>query len=170
MVGSVLYLSVFMLMQWVMLTLVIVGLIVLSGRYPKLAFGILGTLLASGAVILWLTSDKSFDLKRAGVDVIKVDNTAVIPAYAGSFRLTGRLINRHESIAIREVILSIIMRDCPTANGDSPDCLIVGQTTERLNLDIPASQARDFATTIYLGEPAISGMIHWQFEITDARQ
>lgn len=157
-------------MQWAMLALTVLGLIILSSRHPKSAFGILGVLLLSGATVLWQTSDRGGDVGRVDATNIKVKNTAVTPAYAGSYRLSGRLLNQHKQVNIRKVMLRIDLLDCADANQAVHACLVVGQTTEMINTDIPAGQARDFAINIYLGEPLISGMINWRFEVTEARR
>ena len=65
---------------------------------------------------------------------------------------------------LKEVVLSIVMQDC-----DDTGCQSVGQTDEQVNLRIPAGQARDFSVTVYLGEPAISGTIGWDFTVTKTR-
>lgn len=157
-------------MQWIMLAMVVVGLILLSARHPKLAFGILGVLIASGMSFLWLTSERGPDIQRLDIKNISIGKTVVAPAYAGSHRLTGRLFNRHEATDVRDATLSIDLLDCPRDRADDSECVLVGQTTERITVDLPAGQARDFALNMYLGEPVISGMIKWRFEVTEARR
>ena len=153
-------------MQWVMLALIVIGLIFLAGPYPRVAFGLLSGMLVIGSVFIWYSSGLNPDRQALDVSQVAIENTTVVPAYAGSHRLTGRLVNRHESSDIRELVISAEMLDCQSAGSD---CLFVGQTLESVNVRIPAGQARDFETTIYLGEPTISGMIKWQFRVTEVR-
>ncbi len=155
-------------MQWALLAVIVVSLFLLSGRYPKVAFSVLGVLVFSAAAYLLHSSDQGgFQRKQIPISALYVDNMAVVPAYADSFRVTGRLVNDHAGASLKEATLKIMMLDC--ASADAEDCQIVGQVNERLTLSIPPGQARDFSTTVHFGFPSISGRTDWQFEITDSR-
>ena len=152
-------------MQWALLAVIVVALFLLSGRYPKLAFGIFAAMVVAVAGVLFLGQDEA-TLRKAKISPadITVENTAGAPAYGGGYRLTGRIKNNHADAELKEVVLSIVMQDC----GDS-GCQAVGQTDEQVNLRVPAGQARDFSVTVYLGEPEISGTIGWAFTVTETR-
>jgi hypothetical protein len=152
-------------MQWALLAVIIIALFLLSGRYPKVAFGILGALvIAAVAIILLTEDDASLNKAKIGPGDVMVENIAGIPAYGGGYRLTGRIKNNHESAELKEVMLSIMMEDCMDSG-----CEVVGQTNERVNLRVPADQARDFSVTVYLGETSISGSIRWSFDVIETR-
>ncbi len=155
-------------MQWAFLAVIIIGLFMISGRYPKLAFSVLGVLVFGAAAVVLMTTDEA-TLKRQKVaaENVEVVNTTVVPAYAGSYRLTGRVSNSHESAELKGMTLSVVMMECMGATGT--ECEIVGQASERINLRVPAGQARDFSANFYFGEPTISGSVQWQFEVTDTR-
>jgi len=155
-------------MQWALLAVIIIGLFMISGRYPKLAFGVLGVIIFGTAATVFMTTDEAV-LKRQKVSAASVEiaNTTVIPAYAGSYRISGRLSNAHESAELKGITLSVVMMECMGAT--RTECQIVGQSSERINLRVPAGQVRDFSTNFYFGEPAISGSVQWQFEVTDTR-
>ena len=154
-------------MQWVMLALIVIGLIALAGPYPRIAFGLLGGLLLIGGSFIWYSADKDPDRQDLDPAKMAIENISVVEAYAGSHRLTGRLVNRHETAAVRETLISVDMLNCKQAN---VDCLVVGQDTESIIERIPPGQARDFETTVYLGEPAISGIIDWRVRVTEVRR
>ncbi|MGB5707788.1 MAG: hypothetical protein WBM41_13265 [Arenicellales bacterium] len=155
-------------MQWALLAVIIVGLFMISGRYPKLAFSALGVIIFGTAAVVLLTTDEA-TLKRQKVaaENVEVVNTTVVPAYAGSYRISGRLSNAHDSAELKGITLNVVMMECMGAN--RTECQIVGQASERINLRVPAGQARDFYTTVYFGEPTISGSVQWQFEVTETR-
>ena len=155
-------------MQWALLAVIIIGLFLVSGRYPKVAFSILGALVfAAAAFVLWSSDKTALKRQKLPVSVISVENTTVVPAYADSYRVAGRIVNDHESVAMKEATLKVEMLDCKSDDTDS--CQIVGQTIERVTLAIPAGQARDFSTTVHFGTPRISGTIDWRFSITATR-
>lgn len=152
-------------MQWALLAVIIVALFLLSGRYPRVAFGILGVLVVATLGLILLTEDDaSLNRERIAPADIAVESISGTPAYGGSHRLTGRVKNNHASAELKELALSIIMQDCTDAG-----CEVVGQARERVNLRVPAGQVRDFNVTVYLGEPLISGTIDWKFTVTDTR-
>lgn len=152
-------------MQWALLAVIVIALFLLSGRYPRIAFSILGVLVVSVIGLILLTEDDAaLHKERIAPGDVEVESIAGSPAYGGSHRLTGRVKNHHASAELKELALSIIMQDC----GDS-GCEVVGQAEERVNLRVPAGQARDFSVTVYLGEPVISGTIGWKFTVTDTR-
>jgi hypothetical protein len=155
-------------MQWALLAIIVVGLFLISGRYPRVAFSVLAIIIIATAVTLLLTTDKAtLGRQKVPASSVVVENTLVVPAYAGSYRITGRLINQDTSTDLKEITLSVAMQDCEDQSESA--CQIVGQAIKRINQRVPAGQARDFTTNIYFGEPRISGIIQWKFEVTDTR-
>ena len=155
-------------MQWALLAVVIIGLFMISGRYPKAAFSILGVLVvAAVAYVLWSMDKTGLKKPQIPPQSLVIENTAVVPSYANSYRITGRVANNHDSVALKETTMKIEQLDCK--KDDAADCRIVGQALERLVLTIPPGQARDFSLTVHFGAPAISGNIDWHFEITSTK-
>ena len=152
-------------MQWALLAVIVVALFLLSGRYPRVAFTILGVLVVAAISVILLTEDDA-SLKKAQIAPSDISVASIVgnPAYGGGYRLTGRIKNDHESAELKEVVLSIVMQDCVDS-----DCATVGQTSERVNIRVPPGQARDFSVTVYLGETDISGSIAWSLDVTDTR-
>ena len=154
-------------MQWALLAVILIGLFMLSGRYPKLAFSIFGALVIGLGIALLLSSDHADKVRNViAAEDVTLENMSVAPAYGGSYRISGRLQNSHETAPLRESMLTVFMLDCPQPEPEN--CLIVGQQTERLNTRVPATQARDFSVTLYFGSLRIAGHLHWRFEIADA--
>lgn len=152
-------------MQWALLAVIVVALFLMSGRYPRLAFNILGVLVVAAiAVILFTEGDASLKKEQIAPADVSVQGVVGRPAYGGGYRLTGRITNGHQSAELKEVMLSIVMQDCVES-----ECAVVGQADERLNLRVPGGQSRDFSVTVYLGETDISGSIGWKVDITDTR-
>ena len=153
-------------MQWVLLAVLVAALLVLSRYFPRVAFSLLGVLVA-GAIIIVFSTTELGETHRSGLppDNIKIENPVLTEAYAGSYRFSGRFVNTHESRKARDTTLSVTMLDC----SPSGDCVVIGQQEKRINQEIPAGQARDVSTTLTFHGAAPSGEIRWEIKITDTR-
>jgi len=158
-------------MQWAMLAVILIGLFLISGRFPKLAFSAFGLLVAIVIGALIFTSDRVVKVTRViSVDDVTLSNMTVVPAYGGSFRFGGRLQNSHEEAELREAMVHVYMLDCAIESGpENKDCVSVGQQNQRLNTRVPPSQARDFQMNLYFGSPTIQGKTAWRYEVTEAK-
>ncbi|NND00489.1 MAG: hypothetical protein HKN85_09940 [Gammaproteobacteria bacterium] len=155
-------------MQWALLAAILIGLFMISGRHPKIAFGIFAALVIGVSVMMLVTSDRADKIRnKITAEDITVENMIVAPAYGGSYRISGRLHNHNSQASLRETILTVFMLDCTAQTEDN--CLVVGQQSERLNTRVPAGQARDFNINLYFGSPRIGGHQRWRFEIASAR-
>lgn len=156
-------------MQWILLGVVVVALLFMSSRYPKAAFSILGALALAAAVIVFSTHD---DAQRGRhklpVDDIGIENAVITPAYGGGYQFNARLVNANRDIQLKEAVVSITMLDCPAAAGDD-GCAVIGQADERINIQIPAGQARDISRTVSFSGARPAGELQWRFKITETR-
>ncbi len=150
-------------MQWALLAVILIGLFLISGKFPKIAFSVFGLLVVAVVATLVLTSDKVVQkTTRISISDVSLSNMTVVPAYGGSYRISGRLQNSHEEIPLRETILTTFLLDCDNSGG----CVPVGQETTRLNTRVPAGQARDFQTNLYFGAASIQGTADWRYEVS----
>lgn len=157
-------------MQFILLGVVVVALLFMSSRYPRTAFSILGALALAAAVIVFSTQD---DAQRGRyklpVSDIGIENAVISPAYGGGHQLSARLVNANRDILLKEAVLSITMLDCPAAAAGDDDCAVIGQTDERINIQIPAGQARDISRTVSFPGANPTGALQWRFKITETR-
>jgi len=161
-------------MQWFLLGVVVVALLFMSSRYPRTAFSILGALALAAAVIVFSTHD---DAQRGRhklpVGDIGIENAVITPAYGGGYQLNARLLNTNPEIQLKEAVVSITMLDCPAQVGDGGDdgdgCAVIGQADERINIQIPAGQARDISRTVSFSGANPAGQLRWRFQITETR-
>ncbi len=158
-------------MQWVLLVVIVAALLFLSRYFPKVAFSVLGTLIAAVLVIIFMTTDRGQTKRfKLPIENIKIENIVVEPAYGNSYRFNARMINTDESIELKESSISITMLDCPIESDDSnSDCQIVGQKEERINVKIPPGQARDISRTLSFGTTTPTGTLRWQLVVTQTR-
>ncbi|NKB77416.1 MAG: hypothetical protein GKR96_10350 [Gammaproteobacteria bacterium] len=155
-------------MQWVLLGIIAIALILMSSRYPKAAFSLLGLLVAITAFLFYATTDSGF-LSRSKLisSNIQIENAIMTPAYADSYRFNARLVNIDEAIALKEVTISITMFDC--ADETQSSCQVIGQAEERINVEIPPQQARDVARTISFYSASPEAFVRWSYLVTDTR-
>jgi len=158
-------------MQWAMLAVILIGLFLISGRFPKLAFSAFGLLVAVAIGALVFTSERlTKESQQISTEEVKLSNMTVVPAYGGSYRFAGRLQNNHSETEIRETMVHVFMLDC--ANDVEPEnegCVSVGQQNQRLNTRVPSLQARDFQMNLYFGSPTIQGKTAWKYEVTEVK-
>jgi len=157
-------------MQWLLLGVVVVALLFMSSRFPRTAFSILGALALAAAVYVFGTHDDA-QLGRYKLPVgdITIENPVITSAYGGGYQFNARLINANRDILLKEAVVSITMLDCPTPAADDADCAVIGQADERVNIQIPAGQARDVSRTVSFSGANPAGALQWRFKITETR-
>lgn len=155
-------------MQWFLLGVVVAALLYMSTRYPRTAFSILGALAVGAAVIVFSTrEDAVLGRHQLPVGDISIENAVITPGYGGSYQFNARLVNGNRDLLLKEAVVSITMLDCPHQSAD--DCAVIGQADERINIKIPAGQARDIARTVSFSGANPAGALRWQFKITETR-
>jgi len=157
-------------MQWLLLGVVVVALLFMSSRFPRTAFSILGALALAAAVIVFSTRDDA-QLGRYKLPVgdITIENPVISPAYGGGYQFNARLANANREVLLKEAVVSITMLDCPAAAAGDDDCAVIGQADERVNIQIPAGQARDVSRTVSFTGANPAGALRWRFKITETR-
>lgn len=154
-------------MHIVILVLILLVLALLAQKQPKSAL-ILGLVLAgAGLLVILLTSSHNFRQQRIAVEDIMLTNTAMLPTYAGGYKLTGRLINKSETATLKTTMVSVKMLDCPNQQIDD-SCLVVGHINERIDDVVPPGQARGVDETLNFGRVKIEHNLRWQFDITES--
>lgn len=160
-------------MQFILLGVVVVALLFMSSRYPRTAFSILGALALAAAVYVFSTQDDGqLGRHKLPVGDIFIENAVITPAYGGGYQLNARLINANRDILLKEAVVSITMLDCPTADAaDAGDdnCAVIGQADKRVNIQIPAGQARDISRPVSFTGARPAGALKWRFKITETR-
>ncbi len=155
-------------MQWVLLGIIAVALIVMSSRYPKVAFSLLGLLIAITAALFYSTTDSALlNRSKIALSDIRIQNPVMTPAYADSYRFNARLVNNSESVPLKEVTISITMYDC--ADDTQQSCQTIGQAEERININVPPTQARDVARTVSFHSASPEAFVRWDFQVTKTR-
>ena len=77
----------------------------------------------------------------------------VLKGAGGPFELRGRINNGARGMHLSSVTLGLVRRDCHPAALDPQGCDTVWQDRHWVAVDIPAGEARDFATVIWAHSP-----------------
>ena len=154
-------------MHWVVLGIIGISLIVAASRYPKLAFSMLAVLIGIVLVVLQFNSARH---ERSASLVSATDvgfaNILFSPGYAGSYNMSGQLINRSIKSGIAEIELSVTMLDCGKKNaGGQSDCSEITQVHTRINIEIPPGEAEEFSTNLTFPNKQFEGEPEWEYTV-----
>jgi len=153
-------------MHWVALGIIGIGLIVAASRYPKLAFGILTGLIGMVLVAVKFNSDEH---ERSASLVSAADvgfsNILFSPGYAGSYNMSGRLINRSIKSGIADFGLRVTMLDCDSASAAESDCSEIAEVYIRISIEIPPGETKEFSTNLPFPYRRLKGKTRWAYAV-----
>ena len=155
-------------MHWIVLGIVGLTLVVSASRFPRLAFALLGVLLAVAVITVQLNSknDERSDSLISNSEV-ELSQVTLTSGYAGSYDMKGILRNRSLGSSIVEVVVQIEMLDCPTQDKiDRVDCSELGSTTARITSDVPPGHNQEFNSNLSIHASEVSGYLTWDHKIS----
>ncbi len=156
-------------MHWIVLGIVGLTLVVSASRFPRLAFVLLGVLIAVAVITVQLNSknDERSDSLISNSEV-ELSQVTLTSGYAGSYNMKGILSNRSLASSIVEVVLEIEMLDCPTpGKTDRVQCNELGWTTARITSDVPPGHNQEFNTNLSIHATKVSGYLIWDYQISN---
>lgn len=134
-------------------------------RRPGLALGV-AVAVGLGAYF-WLSDPEGESAAtRIAVDELAIDAVAIERTIRGA-ALSGRVLNRSPGYRLRDMTLSLRLRDCAT---DLPDCPVVAESSAIARPEAPPGQLRDFTATFLFDTlpPAAEGQ-RWEWAVTEIR-
>jgi hypothetical protein len=154
-------------MQWILLALAALALIVASTRYPRFAFGTLAVLVVLAVILYRLTTGER-DRGRTLIEPsqLALTDVDIRRGYADSYVFNARIRNDAGNASLVEIELRLSMLDCPAGRDSNGDCSVIGQRVERVPLDVPPRQVRDFSEIFNFGTIEPLGRLDWRYEIT----
>ena len=155
-------------MHWIVLGIVGLTLVVSASRFPRLAFALLGVLIAVAVITVQLNSknDERSDSLISDSEV-ELSQVAMTSGYAGSYDMKGILRNGSLVSSIVEVVVQVEMLDCPTqVETDRVNCNGLGRATARITKDVPPGQNQAFNTNLSFPASEVSGYISWDYQIS----
>ena len=120
-----------------------VGALIITFGYRRSIMVLLGTLVLGVLSIIWYAEfyeEKGSDL--IGVDEVTLDSFSMRKTYGDSYELTARIRNRSPEHVLTALGIELTASDCETEE-DPASCVVVGQQSQEVQIDVPAQQARD---------------------------
>ena len=155
-------------MHWIVLGIVGLTLVVSASRFPRLAFALLGVLIAVAVITVQLNSknDERSDALISNSEV-ELSQVTLTSGYGGSYDMKGVLRNRSLASSIVEVVVQIEMLDCPPkGKTDRGDCNERGRTTTRITSDVSPGHNQEFNINVSIHVPKVSGYLTWDYQIS----
>ena len=155
-------------MHWIVLGIVGLTLVVSASRFPRLAFALLGVLIAVAVITVQLNSkyDERSDSLISNSEV-ELSQVTLTSGYGGSYDMKGILRNRSLASSIVEVVVQIELLDCPTqGKTDRGDCNELGRTTTRITSDVSPGHNQGFNINVSIHVPKVSGYLTWDYQIS----
>ena len=150
----------------IIIILLILVLLLAGFLFPQFRRSLWGTfvvVLCVVAGIIWLDNrERELQQSRLPLSQVQLLNMQAKPGLnSRTYVVNGRIRNQSNEFTINRIQLQITLQDCI-----SKQCEAVGQTDQRIFLEVPPAQARDFETSI--GFPSIAkfqGTPEWQFAV-----
>ena len=131
-------------------------------RYIALVLGGICVLVIGGFFIYdhhSIEQARQVALTRIPLSDVETLNIALDVASSG--RLEGRIRNLSDEYTLTAVTLRITIQDC----NEDRVCDTILESDERLYLQAPPNQARDFDTSVRLSGIRIRGSVEWSYQL-----
>lgn len=122
------------------------------------------------AVYLWQTTPETSQAEqRIAADEIVLDHLEITRTPRGAV-LSGRVLNRSETWRLREMAMTVRLRDCPQEAAGPEGCPVIGEASAIARPDVPPGQIRAFsAHFLFANVPEPEGRLDWDWRITGTR-
>jgi hypothetical protein len=155
-------------MHWVLLAVLALLLIATASRFPKLAFSLLGVLVAVAAAMYYVTEPTSDGLPESfDVSQVEVSNVRMTPYYAGGFKAVGEIANHSSDHDITELVVRFSVEDCPQQGDSAEGCALVSEVDKQIRLHVPPGAVRTFESPVDPRRTSVDGKRRWRFKVID---
>jgi hypothetical protein len=84
--------------------------------------------------------------------------------------LRGRVENTSSAFRLREMTVTLTLRDCPADAGPESHCPVIAQGSALVRVDVPPGQLRAFsAPFVFPDMPQVLGELRWEHAIEGTR-
>lgn len=157
-------------MAWLIGIFAVLVLVGFAAGYRKVAAGLLAIALAIAALLyMQHREEEHLALTRIPSSELVFENVTLKP-YVGSYRIAGRIKNNSAKFSVRQIDLVVTVKDC-TQGAAEPQCVVIGESNEILNLNIPPGEARDFEESVRFSgsDLKLKGRLEWNYSISQIR-
>lgn len=150
-------------MHWLLLAGLVLVLVIMSIRFPRVGLPILGVFVVVGSLLFFYTQG---EVEKASAliatDRIQLDHMKFEGGYAGSYNVSGRIRNQSAAHTLTEVTIQLVMSDCAP---QTDECEILGDVSTRIATHVPPGQARDFKGNVYFEKAQPRGEVAWDYQV-----
>ncbi len=154
------------------LFLIIVGSITVAFLYPQLrAVAVIVLVVFGGAVSTYfilgggLVEQQANKITAEDVNLMNVTLTEE----GGYTVLSGRVQNLSTAYNLRDFDVEVRLFDCPEAESELTECLVISDEKGIARVAIPPEQTRRFRTVFrFPALPALEGVLRWEWQVLDA--
>lgn len=151
-------------MEW-LVGIVVLVLLIFSGKFRKVAFGIAAVIaVGMGLIVLYTQESKRESRDRIPKSEIEFQDIRLQNDH-GIYRIFGRIKNNSRHYTLTRLGMKFSFEDC---ENDDPrlNCVTIEEVKEDFSLDIPAGQARDLSEYVYPGITRAKGKMVWHYLIS----
>lgn len=152
-------------MLWIVLVIVLgllMGAMIVTYGYRHSMLIAMAVLAAVIAALIWyLRFGEPGGEGLIGPGELRLENLAMIHQYRNSYRMTGRLVNTSPEYALRSVTLTITASDC------TADCIVIGEASRNISVEIPPGQARDVVDQFIFPRFSLQGELRWSHQLSE---
>ena len=153
------------------LTLVAYGYALLA--FPEFRrWGLVGGAIAAlglGLYLMQQTSETTRASERIAASELTVDQLTLTRTARGA-TLAGRIQNGSPDARLRDLTLTLRLRDCPAPETPPADCPVIGEAQAIARPDVPPGQVRALsAHFLFASLPAVAGTLRWDWAIAGIR-
>ena len=134
--------------------------------------GLIGGVLVAGGLAVYLIrhpSESELSATRISAEEIALDELTLERTPSGA-TLAGRVRNGSERFRLRDLTMTLRLRDCPTEDAAAADCPVIGEAQAIARPDVPPGQIRALrAHFTFVNLPPVTGTLAWDWTIAETR-
>ncbi len=153
------------------LALVAYGYVLLTMPESRRWGAILGlvAVLGLGTYFVLQSSESDRAAERIPATQITIDQVTLTQTARG-VTLTGRVTNGSPDARLRDLTLTLRLRDCPTPETQPADCPVIGESRAISRPDAPPGQIRALSAHFVFSDlPPVAGTLRWDWSIAGTR-
>jgi hypothetical protein len=155
-------------MAWILLVValaLVAGYLIITFGYRTSIFVLLFVLVLGLVMVIWYA--EFYQATRSNIistEEVDLENFKVEVTYGNSFKMFARVRNLSADHALIAVGVEISASDCTTPD-QAETCVIVGQQTQEIQVDVPVQQARDITRQFIFPPMRPQGDLKWSYSI-----
>jgi len=154
-------------MHFLLIGMIVLLVLIASYFDLRLGIGLLAGFIGIGVLLVFLSGFRIFGgSAHLQPEMASIEFFDASHAYAGTWQIRARLTNKSDKDPISEFIIRVRALDCPSEDSAQEDCVIISDSDERIQKEVPAEQARDFDFTTTARNIQPRGTLNWVLDVS----